>query len=157
MTYLKVMIGVLTAAWIGAAAAQELTIQDKAAVDLWSEMTYGQARSPNDPMGDTAMLQALAKNELRGAYTFKQHCNVCHERDQSLGTSYGPRITKDSLVDREDFIRDQIMNGSTNMPAFKYALQSAQVADILSYLKKVPSPCYDCKIGDFRRAVPLSE
>ena len=157
MKVLKITIGILAATWIGAAAAQQLTITDPEAVKKWSEMTYGQVRSPDDAMGDTEFLLTLSKTELHGAYLFNQHCNACHERDQSIGVSYGPRITKDNLVDREDFIKDQIMDGSEHMPAYKYTLQPAQVADIMAYLKKAPSPCYDCKIGDFRRAVPMSQ
>jgi mono/diheme cytochrome c family protein len=150
-------LAVLVSVSTGIAMASELTIQDKAAVDAWTDLTYGQAKSPNDPMGDTGLLQSLTKEELLGATTFRQHCNACHAGEASIAVTYGPRVTKDNLVDREDFIRMQITEGSPNMPAFKYALKPRDVDRIMAYLRKVPSPCYDCKVGDFRRAIPVSQ
>ncbi len=150
-------LALLMSASAGIAVASELTIQDKAAVDAWTDLTYGQARSPNDPMGDTALLQSLTKDELRGAAQFQIHCNACHGPEASIAVSYGPRVTQENLKDREDFIRMQINEGSPNMPAFKYALKPRDVDQIMAYLRKVPPNCYDCKVGDFRRAIPVSQ
>jgi hypothetical protein len=65
--------------------------------------------------------------------------------------SYGPRLSKENVIDREDLVRSRIMEGSPNMPAFRYALQPAQVSNIIAYLKKVEKVCKDCKLGDYRR------
>ena len=164
MRFSKLACAALAVSWVTSAVAQQLTITDPAAVKTWTDLTYGQARSPDDAMGDTEFLLSLSKDELRGAHLFNQHCNACHERDQSIGVSFGPRITKDTMVDREnnnadrsDFVKMQINEGSPNMPAFNKTLNATQVANIMAYLKKAPSPCYDCKIGDFRRAVPITQ
>ena len=158
MKFAQLACVALAASWVTAAVAQQLTITDPAAVKAWSDLTYGQARSPDDAPGDTDFLLSLSKNELRGAYLFNQHCNACHEKDQSIGVSYGPRLSKDTMVDeskadRSEFVKMQIIDGSPNMPAFKNTFNAAQVADIMAYMKKYPSPCYDCKIGDWRRAI----
>ena len=150
-------LAVLISVSAGIAMASELTIQDKAAVDAWTDLTYGQAKSPTDVMGDTGLLQSLSKDELMGASDFRRHCNACHAGEASIAVTYGPRVTKDNLVDREDFIRMQINDGSANMPAFKYALKPRDVDRIMAYLRKVPSPCFDCKVGDFRRAIPVTQ
>jgi cytochrome c2 len=129
-----------------------LTVTDKQAVEKWSRSTYGQQPDPkNDVAGDTQFLLSLTDTERQGAYLFRQHCNACHGPQMMTFKSYGPRLSKENVIDREDLVRSRIMEGSPNMPAFRYALQPAQVSNIIAYLKKVEKVCKDCKLGDYRR------
>ena len=138
----------------------QLTITDKKALEEWSRLTYGKTPSPDDPVGDTQFLVTLNPQQIRGAYLFRQHCDACHAPNTTTANSFGPRISKENLVDREDDIRTQIMDGSENMPAFKYAFQKSQVSDIIAFLKKVEPYCISgpgCGPGDTRRAAAPSQ
>ena len=130
-----------------------LTITDKAAVEKWSQSTYGQQPNSNDVMGDTQLLLSMTPAQRQGAYLFKQHCNACHGPQMASAASFGPRLSKVNVgaAGIEDAVRTQIMQGSDHMPAFRYALQPAQVNMIIEYLKTIPAYCTDCKAGDVRR------
>jgi mono/diheme cytochrome c family protein len=96
---------------------------------------------------DTHFLLSLSDSERQGAFLFKQRCSLCHysmaasvagARSGLLTPlSFGPPLSKKSVEDREDAVRKKIVDGSARMPAFKYALQPAQVDMIIGYLKKV--------------------
>ena len=122
----------------GSATLDPLVITDKQAVDEWSRATQGQQPlDPSTPL-ETEFLLSLTPNERAGAFRFKQRCIVCHGRQMSLApNTWGPILTKKNVDGREDAVRRQIMEGSARMPAFKYALEPADVDAIVQYLKKV--------------------
>jgi cytochrome c5 len=115
-----------------------LTITDRAAVEVWSKATQGQQPlDPNTP-AETEFLLSLTPIERVGAFRFKQRCIVCHGRQMSLApNTWGPILTKANVSGREDAVRGRIRDGSARMPAFKYALDPAEIDAIVQYLKKV--------------------
>lgn len=121
-----------------ASAIDALTITERAAVDAWSKATQGQ--QPLDPKtpAETEFLLSLTPTERMGAFRFKQRCIVCHGRQMNLApNTWGPILTKTHVLGREDAVRGRIRDGSARMPAFKYALDAADIDAIVQYLKKV--------------------
>jgi hypothetical protein len=51
-----------------------------------------------------------------------------------------PALSRKSVEGQEEKVRERILEGSTNMPAFKYGLKPAQIDMIIGYLKKVEDP-----------------
>jgi mono/diheme cytochrome c family protein len=116
---------------------------------------------------DTHFLLSLSESERQGAFLFKQRCSLCHYSMVAsvagaragflTSISVGPALSKNSLDGREDAVRKKIVEGSARMPAFKYALQPAQVDMIVGYLKKVDSlrpPGLDETVEKTRKAIP---
>lgn len=136
-----------------------ITIADRQAVEEWSRaisadriVPGGYEQSvPSDPAGDTQFLLSLREEQRYGAFLVKQRCNACHGAAMNSPQSYGPRLSRITVDGREDATRRQIMEGSANMPAFRYSLQPSQVNLIIEYLKAVEPPCGDCGPGDYRR------
>jgi len=128
----------VTAQQSGPATLEGLIITDKQAIDEWSKTTQGQGPlDPSTPL-ETQFLLSLTPTERMGAFRFKQRCIICHGRQMSLAANtWGPILTKKNVEGREELVRKQIMEGSPRMPAFKYALQPAEVEAIVQYLKKV--------------------
>lgn len=77
----------------------------------------------------------------RGESIFYQRCSLCHlPRIRKPGTNPGPApsltgILKDANKDHEATVRDYILKGSEKMPGWQYGLKSAQIDDVMTYLK----------------------
>lgn len=84
--------------------------------------------------------------EREAWYLVKQRCYLCHfidNQDVRWGAKWGPSL-KD-LFQRpalsngkpvnDQTVREWIAEGSPNMPAFKYTLDSRQIRLIVTYLK----------------------
>jgi mono/diheme cytochrome c family protein len=94
--------------------------------------------------------QAKAKTSsaevlLEGKGLFAQRCGVCHSISEKV---YGPRLSKDMVIDREDTVRQQIEQGSALMPGFQYGLKPAQIDAIIQYLSSVEPPKKGVKTQD---------
>ena len=99
---------------------------------------------------DTHFLLSLTDSERTGAMLFKQRCNACHYSMVAAVSGAGtglltsktlaPALWKQNVAGQEERVRQRILEGSTNMPAFKYGLKPAQIEMIISYLKKVEDP-----------------
>jgi mono/diheme cytochrome c family protein len=96
-----------------------------------------QQSSSSSPANAT---QRLSDAQRQGAYLFKQRCNVCHALDMEGNIRYGPPLSKEIVQGNEDFVRNQIRDGSLRMPGFRYGLQSTQIDSIIEYLKTVEKP-----------------
>jgi mono/diheme cytochrome c family protein len=123
------------------APALPLVVTDRQAVEEWSRAAQGQ--QPLDPKApaDTEFLLSLTDAERLGAFRYRQRCVVCHGRQMSLApNTWGPLLSKTNVEGREDAVRTRINEGSARMPAFKYALQPAEVDAIIDYLKKLQNP-----------------
>lgn len=78
---------------------------------------------------------------LRGESVFYQRCSFCHlPRVRKAGTTPGPApalagVLKGATPGREALVRDYILKGSDRMPGWQYGLSSAQLDDLLIYLK----------------------
>lgn len=74
---------------------------------------------------------------FEGKGLFSQRCSVCHSTTERM---YGPMLSKNVVVDREDAVRQQIEQGSNLMPGFRYGLKPAQIDAIILYLSSVEPP-----------------
>jgi mono/diheme cytochrome c family protein len=78
---------------------------------------------------------ALSEPELEGRRLVVQRCAYCHDQ--------GPRAPVPGLdAERikavgEAGYRDKILKGSRRMPGWQYALSSAQIDQIMAYVKTV--------------------
>jgi len=114
-----------------------LVITDKQAVEEWSRAIWDGPLDPKLP-SDTVFLLSLTETEWLGRFRFKQRCALCHALQTNLSTdTLGPLLTQKNVVGREELVRRRIMEGSSRMPVFKYALEPATIDAIIAYLKKV--------------------
>jgi mono/diheme cytochrome c family protein len=82
---------------------------------------------------------------FEGKGLFSQRCAVCHSVSEK---QYGPMLSKNVIIDREDTVRQQIEQGSTLMPGFQYGLKPAQIDAIILYLSSVEPPKKGVKTQD---------
>ena len=108
-------------------------------VSISTQRAAGQAK-PKDAPSD-------AQSEGKGL--FSQRCAVCHS---TATKKYGPMLSKQNVIDREDTVRQQIEQGSALMPGFQYALKSSQIDAIVGYLKTVEPPAR--KVGTNNNDLP---
>ncbi len=104
-----------------------------ALVVLWLVLASasGFAQDPGDGLNDQQRL---------GRQIFAQSCGICHLRPSLEVRTYGPLLSKTTAGGDEGRMRNIILEGTTRMPAFKYYLQTDQVAAIIAYVKTVPPP-----------------
>ena len=90
--------------------------------------------------------KAAQSGPARGQEIYFYKCWMCHnELAQGGAPKLGGLFKRTTLVTgdplNDDTVRNQIRNGSANMAAYKYALNDADVNDLLSYLKE--KCCWD--------------
>ena len=91
---------------------------------------------------------ALSETELEGRRLVVQRCAYCHDQ----GTrAMAPWLDLERIraVGEETF-REKILTGSRRMPGWQYALEPAQVDDIMAFLKTV-TPDHNPAAGAPRR------
>ena len=91
----------------------------------------GFAQSPDTIGGLTGI-------ELKGKGMFQQRCAVCHlpvvvDDDRT----WGPKLSAQTVNDREEVVREFIRRGSPRMPGFQYGLSTEEIDSIILYLKTV--------------------
>ena len=87
-------------------------------------------------MARLATPPALSDAELGGRRLFLQRCGICHDPVGQRTT--GPWLDQTTLATMgEAAARQMIAEGTRRMPGFQYALQPAQIDEILAFLKKV--------------------
>ena len=128
---------VLVSGQQSSSASLPLVITDKAAVEEWSRSIYDGRLDPDWP-SDTAFLLTLSETEWLGRFRFRQRCALCHgyQANRSAET-WGPVLTRENVVGREEAVHQRIMEGSAGMPGFRYALDSVTIDAIIAYLKRV--------------------
>ena len=83
----------------------------------------------------------LSEQQERGRGRFLQRCALCHlEKIQKPKNvpAIGPPLTgvlQNAAPGREAAVRNQILRGTPNMPAFQYGLEPQDIDDLLAYLK----------------------
>lgn len=82
----------------------------------------------------------LTAQQRLGRQIVAQSCAVCHLPAGPGAKTWGPALNKSTLPDDDDTIRQNILEGNTRMPAFKYFLQPTQVDAIVAYLRTVAAP-----------------
>lgn len=83
----------------------------------------------------------LSEEAYTGRVIWLQKCAFCHDgvgqpTYKTMGPWLGAEVVKSF---GEDSVRAFINNGDPRMPAFKYALDSKQVDDVIAFLKTIPS------------------
>ena len=92
----------------------------------------------------------LSPAENSGRKIFQTRCAMCHvgqdpATEMGLGTgtgaprrasTFGPLLSKAQAAD-EARLRDTITNGSARMPAYKLALTSDEIGQVMSFLKTI--------------------
>ena len=80
---------------------------------------------------------ALSETELTGRRLFTQRCGICHD-PVGQGRVMGPWLDAETVKSTaEAGARQMIAAGSRTMPGFQYALQPAQIDQIVGSLKTV--------------------
>ena len=83
----------------------------------------------------------LTDNQREGRRIFQQKCAMCHVPATATAKTLAPGLSKALVLADEDAVRVAIMNGMGNtMPGFKYTLTTAQVGNIIDFLKTLDSP-----------------
>ena len=82
----------------------------------------------------------------RGEVLYFYKCWMCHNKYTKSAPSLSDVLKRPRLVTGEPVseatVAEKIRNGSPRMPAFRYSLSDADMADLLSYLR-VGKCCYE--------------
>lgn len=102
---------------------------------------------PRQPAFSLVSATGLDSSAQRGQGLFLQNCSLCHlphrkhpKDSTDPGRSIGPALTtllRGSVEGgaQDAAVANVIRRGSAHMPGFQYALSSADIADILAYLR----------------------
>lgn len=96
---------------------------------------------PHTPqMSQPATASAVDKEMVkRGEGVFSRHCPICHLGRPAKTRPYIGRnlrgIFKNAKPEQEAAVREFIRTGSDRMPGYQHSLTSAQVDDLIAYLK----------------------
>jgi mono/diheme cytochrome c family protein len=106
----------------------------------WAAMLLGSiAFGPAALSAQVLSAKGLSNTERSGLRVFLQHCAVCHLGVPPRYQTYGPPLNKDLVAAKgEAAVRKAILEGTVRMPGFQYGLKSAEVDDVLTYLKVLP-------------------
>jgi mono/diheme cytochrome c family protein len=98
------------------------------------------ASSPRDVV-PLPSIKNLTAEQAAGKKLFVQRCSVCHLPALPSYTAFGPLLDKDIVSSwGDDAIRQRIRAGSVKMPGFQYTLTSAEIEQIVGYLKTLQLP-----------------
>ena len=96
------------------------------------------------PTAVPGFYDGLDKNAVamrRGESTFYQRCSLCHlPRIRKATTTPGPGPSLTGILqgadkERENRVRDVILQGSDRMPGWRYSFKPAELDDLIAYLK----------------------
>ena len=85
----------------------------------------------------------LNASQMEGQRLFIQHCGLCHNKIQvNVPAPNGPALTKAVLDNgNEAQVKNQIANGSPNMPGYKLMFEPAQIDSLVAYIGTLnPAP-----------------
>ena len=79
--------------------------------------------------------------QAEGRRLYQQACGICHTPPTITSPVFGPRLSK-AVVEGglEAQAKNQIANGSPNMPGYKYTFTPTQIDSIVEFLKLLPIP-----------------
>lgn len=84
---------------------------------------------------DEAMVYNTTENTVYGKQLYQQYCQNCHGEEGNLALSGAKNLQTSTLADEE--VKNQILNGKGNMPAYKTILNEAQVEALLVHVKSL--------------------
>ena len=89
-------------------------------------------------MKKAAAPSKLSANEFEGKKLFVQRCALCHSiLGQPTVAVPGPWLDNTTVQRSETAAREKILNGSRRMPGWKHTFSSAQVDNVIAYIKTV--------------------
>jgi mono/diheme cytochrome c family protein len=94
-------------------------------------------------MGSSLSLAQSSAKSSPGESTFKANCVLCHGVDGRANTPLAkqlnaPDLTSAKVQSQPDALLKQIISdGKNNMPSFKSQLQPDDIAQVLSYVRKL--------------------
>jgi streptogramin lyase/mono/diheme cytochrome c family protein len=134
MTRLFAAAALATLAFVGASAQQQARQPAAQAQPVEPAKDYNQRA-----LEIYELRKAAQSGPARGEEIYYYKCWICHnERAQGGAPNLvglfkrATLVTGDPLSD--DAVKNQIRNGSANMPAYKYVLNDADLADLVSWL-----------------------
>jgi mono/diheme cytochrome c family protein len=86
---------------------------------------------------------AASGDAAAGEAIFKKNCQLCHHPDKTT-KKLGPglkglfnlkELPESKKPPTEELVREQIVNGTKNMPAFGKKLSAEQIENLIAYLK----------------------
>jgi mono/diheme cytochrome c family protein len=93
------------------------------------------------PAATPPAAEKLSDEARRGEGLFLQRCSLCHlPRKLKFGSPpvIGPILSgqfKDANPEQLKVLRGFILKGGPDMPGFQYGLESAEIDDLIAYLK----------------------
>ena len=86
----------------------------------------------------SAAKPSLTETQKQGKLLLETRCTICHLPTSILGAPMAPWLSKQTGAGlAPNYVETQILEGSANMPGFKYGLERSEVAAIIEYLKTV--------------------
>jgi mono/diheme cytochrome c family protein len=80
----------------------------------------------------------LTPQQVRGRIILTQNCNICHLPQNPGSQTYGPLLNKSSANGDDNLMKQVIQTGLVKMPGWRYTLNDAQIADVISYIRTLP-------------------
>ena len=80
----------------------------------------------------------LTPAQARGRIILTQNCNICHLPQNPGSQTYGPLLNKESANGDDNLMKQVIQTGLVKMPGWRYTLNDAQIADVISYIRTLP-------------------
>ena len=80
----------------------------------------------------------LTPQQVRGRIILTQNCNICHLPQNPGSQTYGPLLNKASVNGDDNLMKQVIQTGLVKMPGWRYTLNDAQIADVISYIRTLP-------------------
>ena len=85
---------------------------------------------------------AMTEQQWRGEGLFVQRCSICHQLRKLKNLGSPPVVGPDlagvfakASPEAQLGLRELILKGSMRMPGFQYGLDSADIDDLIAYLK----------------------
>jgi mono/diheme cytochrome c family protein len=96
-------------------------------------------KRPYDTQALVAAEAAVPPDVYRGRTVWLQRCAYCHDGvGQPSYRTMGPWLSADMVKTMgEDRLKAFIGQGSARMPGFRYTLNTAQVGDLIAFLKTI--------------------
>jgi mono/diheme cytochrome c family protein len=91
---------------------------------------------------------ALTDDQKAGRRILQTRCAMCHvaedpgteaERAVARGP-FGPLLSNARVLADEAAVREKILNGGPQMPAYKYSLTASEVTQIVAFMKTLQRP-----------------
>jgi len=139
ITLLVLVVGLLT---LAARLQAQSQVETGQARPDWAAEEAGTSAPSRDRFFFPTV--GMTEQQQRGEFLYLQGCALCHlpRLDKSIFYSNTPVVYynlqglfKGAAPGKEEEVRDMILLGSANMPAFRWAFEPQEIDDLIAYLK----------------------